>query len=74
MAAVSYSITIGGNLEAVVAGTSAPGAGQVEIRMDQTASTVTDGGGTRKPLKSEILLAIEILEQYLLRDPNVIGD
>ena len=74
MAAVSYSLVIGGTLEQVVAATSAPGAGQVEIRMDQTATTVTDAQsttGTRLPKKSEIILALENLIQYLVRDTNV---
>ena len=73
MAAVSYSLVIGGTLEQVVAATSAPGAGQVEIRMDQTATTVTDAtGGTRYPKKSEIIFALENMIQYLVRDTNVV--
>ena len=75
MAAVSYSITIGGNLETVVASTSAPGAGSIEIRMDQTATTVTDAaysGGTRAPRKGEIQALIRVLEEYLIRDTNVL--
>lgn len=75
MAAISYSIGIGGNLETVVAATNAPGAGQIEIRMDQTATTVTDAayaGGTRAPRKGEIFSLIKVLEQYLIRDPNVL--
>lgn len=74
MAAVSYSLVIGGTLEQVVAAASAPGAGQVEIRMDQTATTVTDAQsttGTRAPKKSEIIFALENLLQYLIRDTNV---
>ena len=75
MAAISYSLVIGGTLEQVVATTNAPGAGQVEIRMDQTATTVTDGQsttGTRAPKKSEIIFALENMIQYLVRDTNVI--
>lgn len=74
MAAVSYSLVIGGTLEQVVAATSAPGAGQVEIRMDQTATTVTDAQsttGTRLPKKSEIIFALENMIQFLIRDTNV---
>jgi hypothetical protein len=74
MAAISYSLVIGGTLEQVVAATSAPGAGQVEIRMDQTATTVTDAQsttGTRLPKKSEIIFALENMIQYLIRDTNV---
>lgn len=75
MAAISYSLTLGAPLESVVAGTSAPGAGQVEIRMDQTLTTVTDSStatGTRAVKKGEIQQIIRILEQYLIRDTNVL--
>lgn len=74
MAAVSYTIVVGGTLESVSAGTNAPSAGSVEIRMDQTTTAVTDSsvtGGTRAPKKGEIQQAIRILEQYLIRDTNV---
>jgi hypothetical protein len=77
MAAVSYTILVGGNLETVVAGTNAPSAGTVEIRMDQTTSAVTDlsltgGVTTRAPHKGEIQALIRVLEQYLIRDTNVL--
>ena len=80
MAAVSYSLAItetsaGQGLEAVVAGTNAPAAGSVEIRIDQTAGAITDGsvaGGSRILKKSEALWIIQILTQYLLRDTNVV--
>lgn len=75
MAAVSYSIAIGGTLETVVASTNAPGAGSIEIRMDQTATTVTDAQsttGTRAPKKGEIQALIRVLEEYLIRDTNVL--
>lgn len=71
MAAVSYIISVGGTLETVTAGTNAPASGSVEIRMDQTTTSVTDNGTTRAPKKLEILMAIEILTQYLIRDTNV---
>jgi hypothetical protein len=75
MAAISYSILVGGTLETVVAATNAPAAGSVEIRMDQTATSVTDAQsstGTRAPKKGEIQQLIRILEEYLLRDTNVV--
>lgn len=75
MAAVSYSILVGGTQETVVAGSSAPGAGSVEIRMDQTITAVTDAQsttGTRSPKKGEIQQLIRILEEYLIRDTNVV--
>ena len=80
MAAISYSIALAANaqgsgLEAVVAGTAAPSAGSVEIRMDQTLTAVTDAaapGGTRAVKKGEIQYLIRVLEEYLIRDTNVI--
>jgi hypothetical protein len=75
MAAVSYSLVISGNLEQVVVAANAPAAGQVEIRMDQTATTVTDAQSTtglRAPKKGEIQQLIRILEEYLIRDTNVL--
>lgn len=75
MAAVSYVIAVGQNLEQVVVGANAPSAGSVEIRMDQTATSVTDGavaGGLRAPKKGEIQQLIRILEEYLIRDTNVL--
>lgn len=75
MAAVSYSILVGGNQETVIASTNAPAAGSVEIRMDQTVTAVTDAQsttGTRAPKKGEIQYLIRVLEEYLIRDTNVV--
>jgi hypothetical protein len=75
MAAISYIVSVGGTLETVTAGTAAPTSGSVEIRMDQTTTSVTDASvtaGTRAPKKGEIQQAIRILEQYLIRDTNVL--
>ena len=80
MTAISYTITMaelstGQGLEAVQAGTNAPSAGTVEIRIDQTATAVTDAayaGGTRAPRKGEIVQLINYLQQYLIRDTNVL--
>lgn len=75
MAAVSYIISVGGTLETVTAGVAVPTSGSVEIRMDQTATAVTDAEsttGTRAPKKGEIQQLIRILEEYLIRDTNVL--
>jgi hypothetical protein len=75
VAAVSYYISVGGTQETVTAGTNAPSAGSVEIRMDQTTTSVTDSTsttGTRAPKKGEIQQLIRILEEYLIRDTNVV--
>jgi hypothetical protein len=83
VAAVSYTIalsavTAGSGLESVIAGTNAPSAGVVEIRMDQTTTTVNDANPltgaatTRAPKKGEIQYLIRVLEEYLMRDTNVL--
>lgn len=75
MAAVSYIVSVGGTLETVTAGTAAPTSGSVEIRMDQTITAVTDvstATGTRAAKKGEIQQLIRILEEYLIRDTNVV--
>lgn len=78
MAAVSYIISVGGTLETVTAGTAAPTSGTVEIRMDQTTTSVSDANpltgvlATRAPHKGEIQALIRVLEQYLIRDTNVL--
>ena len=71
MAAISYSVGLGQSLEQVTAGANAPSAGTLEVRFDQTATSVTDGGGTRAPKKSEIFTLLKILEEYLIKDTNV---
>jgi hypothetical protein len=74
MAAISYSLQLGQPLESVTIGTNAPAAGQVELRFDQTTTTVTDGsvvGGVRTLKKGEIHQIINILTQQLIKDPNV---
>lgn len=71
MAAISYYIGPGQNLEQVTTGTNAPSSAGVELRIDQTTSTVTDGGGTRALKKGEVQQLIRILEEYLLRDTSV---
>lgn len=75
MAAISYVIAVGGNLETVTVGAAAPTSGSVEIRMDQTVTAVTDATSTtglRAPKKGEIQALIRVLEEYLIRDPNVL--
>jgi hypothetical protein len=74
MAAISYSLTLGAPLESVDNGTNAPAAGQVEVRFDQTATTVTDGsvvGGARALKKGEVYAILKILEERLINDSTV---
>jgi hypothetical protein len=80
MAAISYSVTFaltsqGQGLEAVIAATNAPAAGEVEIRIDQTATAITDAQsitGTRALKKGEVIQLLNYLIQYLMRDTNVL--
>ena len=77
MAAISYSIAVGPTLEQVTVAANAPAAGTVEIRMDQTATSVSDQNPvtganiTRAAKKAEIQQLIRILEEYLVRDTNI---
>lgn len=72
MAAVSYSIKLGDPAESIVAATNAPSAGVLEIRMDQTSTTVTDGTGTRAPRRGELQTLLRVIEQKLMTDINLI--
>lgn len=71
MSAISYYISTGGTLEGVTAGTSAPGSGDVELRINTTTTAVTEGASTRAPKRGEIQQLMRILEQYLLKDTNI---
>ena len=76
MASISYSWSTGQTLEQVTTGTNAPsgGSGTVEIRIDQTAGTVTDAafaGGSRPVSKKDVLDALVLFIQYLERDTNI---
>jgi hypothetical protein len=74
--AISYSITLGQTLEQVTAGTNAPsgGSGTIELRIDQTATAITDGSlpaGSRALKRSEVQYMQRILEEYLIQDTNI---
>lgn len=71
MAAVSYLIIPGGTLETVTAGTNAPSSAGIELRIDQTTTTVTDAGSTRAIKRGEVQAAMRILEEYLIRDTSL---
>jgi len=46
----------------------------VEIRFDQTTTTVTDGAlpaGNRALKKGEVFALLKVIEEYLIRDSNV---
>ena len=74
--AVSYQVQVGQVLEQVTIGAAAPtgGAGMVELRIDQTAASVTDGnapGGTRVMKRGEVQALLRVLEEALLRDTSI---
>jgi len=74
MSAISYSIGADPNLELVTAGTSAPGAGEVEIRIDTTSNAISDSnapGSARALKRGEIQALIRVLEQFMLKDTNI---
>ncbi len=74
MPAISYAISVGGNLETVTASTNAPSAGSVEIRIDQSTTSINDAsmaGGTRAVKKGEVQQLMRVLEEYLIRDSNL---
>ena len=73
MAAISYTLTLGAPLESVVTGVNAPSAGQIEVRFDQTTTTVTDAQypGGRAVKKGELQQMIRILEEKLINDVNI---
>lgn len=72
MAAISYLIAPGGTLETVTQGTAAPTSAGIELRIDQTTTTVTDKGSTRALKRGEIQQLLRIIEEALIRDtrPN----
>lgn len=71
MAAISYLIAPGGTLETVTAGTAAPTSAGIELRIDQTTTTVTDHGATRALKRGEVQALLRILEEYLIRDTHL---
>lgn len=74
MSAISYTIDADPNLEKVTAGTNAPSAGRVELRIDTTSNAVTDGnapGALRALKRGEVQALIRVLEQYVLRDTAI---
>ena len=71
MATRRFGMNFGDNLEAVqdVVG-AATVAKNIEITIDQ-ANLITDKGSTRAIKRGEVLVAMEILEQAILRTLNL---
>jgi hypothetical protein len=68
MATRRYSLDPGANLESLTeaAGAATVTAG-IELTVDLATSIVNDAGSTRTISKNEVLLALEIFEQYIVR-------
>lgn len=68
MATRRYSLNVGDQLENV---TEAAGAAvatkSVELTVDCAATVVNDSGATRKIFKNEVLIILELFQQYIIR-------
>jgi len=74
MPAVSYTLSLGQTLEQVVVAANAPSAGSIELRMDQTATSITDAsvaGGVRALKRGELFTLLKILEAKLSVDSTL---
>jgi hypothetical protein len=68
VATVRFGLSVGQSLEQVADGAgSATAANNVELTIDQASTIVTDSGATRIISKNEVLLILEIFQQYLIR-------
>lgn len=72
MATKVFLISPGKSLENVVEGVGAAvqSSFTMALTIDMATTTVVEGSSTRAILKSEVLLGIEVLEQFLLKDPG----
>jgi hypothetical protein len=74
MAAISYVISLGQTLEQVTVGAAAPTSGSMELRMDQTATSITDAsvaGGVRALKRGELFTLLKILQEKLSVDSTL---
>lgn len=71
MSAISFYVSTGGTLEGVTAGTSAPGSGNLEIRIDTTTTAVTEGSSTRAMKKGEVITLLRTLEQAIIKSTSL---
>ena len=63
-----YSVAPGANLESVVeAAGAAVVTAAIELTVDMATTIVTDSGVTRQISKNEVLIAIDLFEQYITR-------
>jgi hypothetical protein len=68
MATRLYGANVDANLEQVTEAVGNPTtAHNVELTVDLSAAIVTDSGATRTVSKNEVLLILELFEQYITR-------
>lgn len=68
MATRLYGVNPGQHLEDVAEGVgSATSANNVELTVDLATTIVTDNGATRTISKNEVLIALDLFEQYIIR-------
>lgn len=68
MATRLYGANVGYTLEQVTEGVGSPvSAHNVELTVDLAATIVTDSGATRAILKNEVLIILDLFEQYITR-------
>lgn len=71
MATRYYAFNPGNHLEDIVESVGAPNSSAVvELSIDLSTSLVTEGSGTRAISKSEVLIALEIFTQQIIRDTS----
>lgn len=69
MATRAYGINMSGSPETVIEYVgSATSSAFIVLTVDLSTSAVGEGGTTRTLLKSEVLQAITILQEYILKD------
>lgn len=72
MATKVFLFSPGKSLEDVVEGVGAAvqSSFAIGLTVDLATNKITEGGGTRAVLKSEVMQAIRILEEFLAKDPG----
>lgn len=71
MATRYYAFNPGNNLETIVESVGAPNSSAVvELSIDLSTTKVTDSGSTRAILKSEVMIALDLFMQQIIRDTS----
>lgn len=68
MATRLYGANVGFHLEDVTEGVgSATTSHSIELTVDLATNLVTEGSSTRQILKNEVLIALNLFEQYIIK-------